>query len=53
MTIGQNDIIAKTCFEHANCVLDVASGSVGILAQIGGSKPEMLGQQIRGHWALV
>jgi hypothetical protein len=53
MTIGQNHIVAKTCLKHANCVLDVASGSVGILAQIGGRKTEMLGHQIRGHRKLV
>jgi hypothetical protein len=53
MTIGQNHSVAKTCLEHANCVLDVASGSVGILAQIGGRKPEMLGQQIGSNRSLV
>jgi len=53
MTIGQNHIVAKTCLKHANCVLDVASGSVGILAQIGGRKTEMLGHKIRGHRKLV
>jgi hypothetical protein len=53
MTIGQNHIVAKTCLKHANCVLDVAPGSIGILAQIGGRKPEMLGHQIRGHRTLV
>jgi hypothetical protein len=53
MTIGQNDIVAKTCLEHANCVLDVAPGSIGILAQIGGRKPEMLGHPIRGQRTLV
>jgi hypothetical protein len=53
MTIGQHHIVTKTCLKHANCVLDVAPGSIGILAQIGGGKPEMLGYQIRGHRALV
>jgi hypothetical protein len=53
MTIGQNDIVAKTCLEHANCVLDVAPGSIRILAQIGRRKPEMLGHQIRGNKSLV
>jgi hypothetical protein len=53
MTIGQNDIVAKTCLEHANCVLDVAPGSIGILAQISRRKPEMLGHQIRGQRTLV
>jgi hypothetical protein len=53
MTIGQNHIVAKTCVEHANCVLDMASGSIGILAQIGGRKPEMLGHQIRGNKSLI
>jgi len=53
VTIGQNHIVAKTCLKHANCVLDVAPGSIGILAQISGRKPEMLGHQIRGHRTLV
>jgi hypothetical protein len=53
MTVGQNDIVAKTRFEHANCVLDVAPGSIRILAYIGGRKPEMLGYQIRGNKTLI
>jgi hypothetical protein len=31
----------------------MASGSVGILTQIGGRKPEVLGEQIRGDQSLV
>jgi hypothetical protein len=53
MSIGQNHIVAETGLEHANCVLDVAPGSVGVLAHIGGGKPEMLGHQIRGYRAFV
>jgi hypothetical protein len=53
MPIGQKDIVAKTCLKHANCVLDVAPGSIGILAQIGGRKPEMLGHQIGSDKCLI
>jgi hypothetical protein len=53
MSIGQNHIVAKTCLEHANCVLDVAPGSIGILAQICRRKPEMLGQQKGSNKTLI
>jgi hypothetical protein len=53
MPIGQNHILAKTCLKHANCVLDVAPGSIGILAQICRRKPEMLGHQIGGNKSLI
>jgi hypothetical protein len=53
MPVGQNHIVAKTCLEHANCVLDMAPGSIGILAQVGGRKSEMLGHQIGGNQSLI
>jgi hypothetical protein len=53
MSIGQNDSVAKASVEHANCVLDVTPGSIGILAQVGGREPEMLGHEIRGNKSLI
>jgi hypothetical protein len=47
--VGNDDIVTEPGIEHANCVLEVASRSVGVLAQVSGRKPQVLSEEIGSH----
>jgi len=39
VAVGDENIVAESSLEHANCVVKVAPGSVGILAKVSGIEP--------------
>jgi hypothetical protein len=53
VSVREENILAQSGFERANCVLEVAPGSVGILTQIGGRKPKALSNEIGGYGRLL